>query len=206
MKSSRWIGIGSLALCAVASTVGCASEHGAQKSEAAAPSEAEMMANWTAFMTPGPEHKVLDFKVGKWKTQVKWWMDETTPPAESEGSAEIQWILGGRYLSEDDNGSVMGMPFQGMGVSGYDNLKKKYVSGWIDNMGTGIMTSEGTYDAAKQTFSYKTSGPDLMASKYVPMRAVETIVDANTFKVEAFAPDVKGKEYRSMEIVYTRTK
>ncbi len=33
----------------------------------------------------------------------------------------------------------MGMPFEGMGIDGYDNLAKQYVSTWVDNMGTGIM-------------------------------------------------------------------
>ena len=39
-------------------------------------------------------------------------------------------------------------------VEGYDNVKKKFVASWIDNMGTGIQFSEGTYDPATKTFTY----------------------------------------------------
>jgi hypothetical protein len=204
LKSSQRIAVVSFVLSTVVLTSGCASDHRAKGSSA--PDEAEMTARWMAFMTPGAEHKVLDSKVGKWSTHVSWWMDESSPPGESDGTCEIQWVLGGRYLSEHDEGTAMGMPFQGMGISGYDNLKKKYVTGWVDNMGTGIMTAEGTYDAAKKTFTYMGSGPDLVQEKYVRVRTVETMVDANHFKVEMYGPDPKGKEFRTMEIVYTRVK
>ena len=35
------------------------------------------------------------------------------------------------------------MTFKGTGIEGYDNGKKKFVGTWMDNMGTGIMMSEG---------------------------------------------------------------
>ena len=55
------------------------------------------------------------------------------------------------------------MPFEGMGIVGYDNLLKKFVSVWIDNMGTGLMPGTGTYDAATKTYTYTTvvSGCDV---------------------------------------------
>jgi len=49
---------------------------------------------------------------------------------------------------------MMGMPFEGIGINGYDNLKKKFVSTWIDNMGTMIVMSTGTFDPATKTFTY----------------------------------------------------
>ena len=46
---------------------------------------------------------------------------------------------------------MMGMPFQGMSTMAYDNGKKTFMSTWIDNMGTGILETEGTYDAGTKT-------------------------------------------------------
>jgi len=166
----------------------------------------EMMAKWAAFATPGPEHKVLDACVGKWTTHVKWWMDPAGPAVESDGTGEAKWIMGGRYLQEEHKGTMMGQPFEGMGLTGFDNIKKKYVGTWIDNGGTGIMTSEGTYDAAKKTITCACESPDLTMTKYVPTRMVSTMVDPNTHKLEMFMPDKSGKEFRCMEITYTRAK
>src|SRR6185295_18628018 len=102
---------------------------------------------------------VLDALVGNWTTHVKWWMAPGAPAQESDGTAQMSWAFGGRYLHEADTGTAMGMPFEGMGVTGYDNLKKKYVGSWIDSMGTGIMQSEGTYDPSKKTITYSMQGP-----------------------------------------------
>jgi len=41
-----------------------------------------------------------------------------------------------------------------MPSTGYDNIKEKIHCSWIDNMGTGIQFSEGTYDPATKTFTY----------------------------------------------------
>ncbi len=174
--------------------------------EKMSPAMAELMAKWDAFMKPGPEHKVLEPLVGKWTTHVKWWMDPAAPPEESDGTGEVKWIMEGRYLQESHKGTSMGKPFEGMGLVGFDNMKKKYVSTWIDNMGTGITTSQGMYDAAKKTISYTTEGLDPTMTKYVPMRIVDTFVDANTFKMEMYGPDKSGKEFQSMEILYKRVK
>src|SRR5438876_12293920 len=53
-----------------------------------------------------------------------------------------------------ENRKMKDMKFKGMGIEGYDNTKKKFVGSWIDNMGTGIAFSEGTYDPATKTFTY----------------------------------------------------
>ncbi len=50
-------------------------------------------------------------------------------------------------MQEDFSGEFMGKPFHGIGITGYDNLKKKYVGSWIDDMGTGLFISEGDADA-----------------------------------------------------------
>jgi hypothetical protein len=175
---------------------------------AAAPAgmDPELMAKWAAFSTPGPDHKVLDTLVGKWTTHVKWWMDPAAAPQESDGSCETKWIMEGRYLQESDKGTAMGKPFEGMGLTGFDNLKKKYVGSWIDNCGTGIMSSEGAFDAAKKTITFTSQGPDLAMTKYVPMRMVDVLVDADTHRMEMYGPDKSGKEFKTLEVAYTRAK
>jgi hypothetical protein len=71
----------------------------------------------------------------------------------------------------------MGQPFHGIGFTGYDNLKKKYVMSWMDNAATGIMYSEGTYDPATKTFTYVGECPDVMNGKYARSRTVDKMID-----------------------------
>ena len=170
--------------------------------------QADMMAKWTVFMTPGAEHKVLDFKVGKWTLQGKMWMDPNAPPQPITGTSEMKWMMGGRYLEDNTKGDPMpGMgPFEGMGLSGYDNMRKKYVATWVDNMGTGVMFMEGTYDPAKKTLTWKGEGPDMHTGKYAPMRTVESLADKDKWMFESYGPGPDGKEMKGMEMTYTRVK
>src|SRR5205809_928011 len=76
---------------------------------------------------PGDQHKWLSSFEGNWNIAVKSWMDPAKPPQESTGTCESKMVLGGRFLHQECTGSMMGMPFNGMGITGYDNMKKKYI-------------------------------------------------------------------------------
>ena len=52
---------------------------------------------------------------------------------------------------------MMGQPFTGIGVTGYDNHAKKYLSTWIDSMGTGIFSMEGTASMDGETITLNSS-------------------------------------------------
>ena len=69
------------------------------------------------------------------------------PPSEMKGTSECKWVLGNRYLHMTFKGDFSGMPFEGRGVLGYDNVRKTYFGAWIDNFSTGIMNSVGELDS-----------------------------------------------------------
>src|SRR2546428_3031197 len=103
----------------------------------------------------GEPHQALDPLVGKWETASRFWMGGPDSPAmDTKGSAEIKQIMDGRFLVQEASGDFMGMPFKGMGITGYDNFKKKYVSFWIDNMGTAMFTSLGTMDPSGKVINF----------------------------------------------------
>lgn len=173
--------------------------------DAAAAKDDPMMAKMKEFATPGPAHKVLEGRVGKWSAQMKT-MEPGKEPTMSTGTSEVKWILGGRFLEDTFTGTFMGEPFHGRGMTGFDNMKKKYVSTWIDTAGTGITMSEGMFDAGTKTFTYTGECPDCMAGKYVKSRTVDKMVDADHWTMQMYTPGPDGKEAMSMEISYTRTK
>jgi hypothetical protein len=166
----------------------------------------EDMKKWADFATPGEAHKVLNDKVGKWNMKVKMIMAPGAPAQESPATNEVKWIMDGRYLEDHTEGTFNGMPFHGLGHVGYDNMKKKYVGTWMDNMGTGISMSEGTYDAATKTFNYASEMPDPMQGKYLKGRTTERMIDKDHWVMSTYSPTADGKEYLCMEIDYTRAK
>jgi len=164
---------------------------------------AEMEA-WMKAATPGENHKHLDYFVGDWKTSNTMWMDGSE--TKTEGTAHMEWAMDGRYVISKHSGNFMGMPFQGMGIEGYDNVSAKYFSIWIDNMSTQYMASDGTASADGKTFTYKGSSKDPMSGKTVHHRMVSTVTGPDTFKFEMFMSPDKAKEEKAMEILYSRVK
>jgi hypothetical protein len=168
--------------------------------------EKEAMAAWMKAMTPGEQHKKLAAQDGNWESVGKMWEKADQPPTEFKGTAKFRMIFGGRYQVQDVSSEMMGMPFEGMGLTGYDNVKKKYFSTWIDSMGTGIMVSEGTADE-KGVITFNGPMCDPVSGKDCKTRMVFTDKDKDNFSFEMFVDKGDGKgEAKCMEMAYTRSK
>jgi len=119
-----------------------------------------MMELWKQLSTPGEPHKLFATLAGSWTTTTKEWMEPGKPPMESTGTAEMKMLLDGRFLYQEFNGQMMGQLFNGIGIDGYDNMRKKYVTAWMDSMGTGIFLMEGTASPDGKTITLRGSHPE----------------------------------------------
>lgn len=201
--------LAALALLVVVAALAIGADEKAKKSTAPAAGamdEKAMMEAWAKFSTPGAEHKQMAASVGTWDTSVKSWMDPGKPPMESKGTAENRLILGGRFLEQRFTGTMMDQPFEGLGYTGYDNYKKKYVTTWMDSMGTGILTGLGTGDPSGKTITFTGEMDDPMQGKTMPYKNMITVIDNDTQHFEMWCPGPDGKMAKMMEIHYMRKK
>lgn len=154
---------------------------------------------------PGPAHKALESMVGTWNTKITMWPMPGTDPMTTEGVSEMKWVMGGRYVEQRFTGSFMGAPFEGVGYTGYDNIKKRYFSTWIDNMSTSMMMSTGNA-GADGTMTMTGTMTDPMTGKDAETKEKFRVVDANNAVFEMWTPAPDGKMFKMMEIAYTRKK
>ena len=179
---------------------------------AASPNEAEMMKQMMELAKLNDNHKLLADLAGSWGTSVKM-MEPGKEPTLSKGSVTYKSIMNGRYVIGDHTGS-MKMPgadgkmkdftFKGMSTDAYGNVKQKLVSSWMDNMGTGILMFEGTYDPATKTFTY-TGEMEVVPGMKTPVRSVVKVTDKNHRTFEWYE-NRGGQEMKTLEIDYTRKK
>lgn len=162
-----------------------------------------MMDTYKKLATPGEPHKLFASLAGSWTTTTKEWMEPGKPPAESTGSAEMKMLLDGRFLQQDYSGVMMGQPYSGIGLSAYDNLRKRYVSTWIDSMSTGIFVMEGTASADGKTITLRGQHNE-PGGGVMTHRAIWKIADNNTQTFEMYGTHKGGKEMKMMEITYAR--
>jgi len=166
--------------------------------------EKAMMEMMQKYGTPGQGHKKLDFMAGSWTTKNSMWMDPAQPPEVTEGASEHRWILGGRYLEQRFSGNFMNTPFTGLGYTGYDNYKRQYVGTWMDTMGTCMLNMTGNFDKSGKILTMTGKMDDPMLKKEVTLREKMTIINNDEMLFEMFGPGMDGKEYRMMEMRYTR--
>jgi hypothetical protein len=162
-----------------------------------------MMEEFKRLGTPGEPHKLLASLAGSWTTKTKEWMEPGKPPMESTGSADMKMLLDGRFLQQELTGDMMGQPYNGIGTLGYDNLRKRYVTTWMDSMGTGIFAMEGTASADGKTITLKGQHA-IPGGGHMTHRAVWKIVDSNTQTFDMYGAYGHGEETKMMEITYTR--
>lgn len=155
--------------------------------------------------TPGPAQKAMQGMVGTWDAVVKSYMDPAKP-TETKATSTYTSLLDGRYIQENMEGDFMGMPYHGMGIFGYDNVMKKYVGTWMDNMSTGIMMSWGESKDGGKTIDYIGKGSDPVTGKEQTFRSVLHQISADQSHFEMYGPGPDGKEMKMMEITYTRKK
>jgi len=180
----------------------------AQSGQEHPPLTPEQQAEMEAYMkagAPGAPHQWLASKSGSYDMKMKSWHEPGGPAMEEAGSVTRRMILDGRVLVEEVNCTMMGTPFTGQGMSGYDNVSSKYWATWTDSMSTGIMVSEGSCDAQK-VCTFTGSWNDPIKKGPVKARMTTRWTSPTTEVFEMYGPGKDGKEMKMMEITYTKKK
>lgn len=201
MRLRLWIATAAAAACVTTGLI-------AQETKPAAPSAADQaaMEAWAKAATPGDAHKKLAPMVGSFTATVRSWMVPGAPPMESTGTSENKWILDGRWVEQQFHGSFMGMPFDGVGMTGYNNIRKEYTGTWVDNMSTSMMTSRGTADANGKSWKFAVNSDNAMTGKSEMIDETIVVTDEDHHNFEMWGPGPDGKKFKMMEISYTRKK
>jgi hypothetical protein len=154
---------------------------------------------------PQAEHEWLKQLEGTWDWTGKFFMaGPDKPPMESKGVQVDKLTVGGFWLVIDSQ-EEGGMKFHGHGMVGYDPVKKKYVSAWVDSIGPVLGTAEGSVGADGKSLTMTSSfpGPD---GKSIKFREVSTIKDKDHKSHEIFMTGPEGEEMKFGVLEYTRKK
>lgn len=150
--------------------------------------------------TPGDNHTWLGQFAGTWDVA----MESTLRSGEVENNkatATFRMLLGGRYQEQRFQGTFGGEPYEGHGITGFDNTTKVFQNYWFDTMGTTGSVSQGqrAADGKSITFNGKWDTP----GGSVPFRQVLTQTDANSFTFTMYG-SFSEEETQIMHAVYTK--
>jgi len=153
---------------------------------------------------PGKEHEFLKKFEGTWTTKETM----TGPDGKaivSEGSQVATLACGGLWLILDHKSSMMGQPFTGHGVMGYDLDKKKYTGVWVDNFIDYVMTyQDGKLEG--NTLSWWCEAKDCSTGKWEKAKMSHEVKDADHTVLKMIMKGPDGKDCEGMSIEFTRKK
>jgi hypothetical protein len=192
-----------LAAFLAASSLGLA--RGAAQNKPLTDQEKAMMDAMMKAAAVNENHALLKPLIGKWNAAVTTWESPTAAPQTSQGSSEAVSLYEGRFVMENFKSTMMNMPFQGMSVTGYDNVLKKFCVFWIDNSSTAFSFYSGSYDPIEKVFNYTSKWMSPRGGTW-DVRMAVTIVSPDEHTQQMFMTMPGQKEYKSIEIRYTRVK
>lgn len=174
----------------------------------------EGMKKWLATIRPGEHHKHLEQFVGSWDTTMKvWWGGPGSPATETKGRSDVKWVLGKRFIMEehhgefvmpDEIGAMKNVPYEGIGMTGYNNGRNVFESFWTSNLTTEMLTMRGGVDPSGKLFRYfgQMDEPTLgIVGRTV--KYVTTIINDDKHVFEIIDLHA-GDDYKVIEITYTR--
>ncbi len=196
MKGILWVA------CAAYCIAPAFADDGGEPPKLTPAQQAEMDAYQKAGALGAP-HAALAATAGTYDLRVRSWSEPGGAPMEETGKATRRMILDGRVLVEAMDSTMMGTPFTGHAMSGYDNVSGEYWTTWMDSMSTGLMVSRGSCDATGAC-TFIGSWNDPVRKGPVTARMTTRWTSPATQLFEMFGPGKDGKEMKMMEIVYTK--
>jgi hypothetical protein len=161
---------------------------------------------WASLSRPGPSHKLLAPFVGEWDVRMTFWSSPNAQPQTSVGSSTISWVLGGRFLQEQFKGATAGDSFEGMGIMGYDNATRTFNTLWIDSLNTTMAVASGRFFPEKNVFELTSELYDPLLSREKEVRSTLRFTSNDSYVFSMIDQSPEGKQFKSLEMEYTRKK
>jgi hypothetical protein len=152
-----------------------------------------------AAAQPTDQHRWMKKQVGTWDTTLQ------SMGSESKGTWVVTSIHGGLWNQGSYQGEMMGSPFTGSELFGYDPGKGAFISVWVDSLSAKMGLLEGHYDAASKKLVMKGETEGMDGQPTVTTNVTD-FVDDDTMVFTMTMPGPDGADLEVMTIAYKRRK
>jgi hypothetical protein len=168
------------------------------------PAKVESPAEWVAMSKPGESHRLMDSFVGTWNVTMKFWSSPQSAPEQSSGVSESRWILGKRFIQESFKGKVGGQDFEGIGLFGFDNGRRRFDTLWLDSLNTSVARSSGAFDPENQIYSFEGQVYDPVLGRDKATKTTIRFLSPTRYVLTMFDHNPVYGDYKSLEMEYVR--
>ena len=159
----------------------------------------------TSDAVPGKIHEQLARMAGDYTTVSKFMMKPGDPGRETQGSAKLKTILGGRFIMEETEGSLLGQKNSGFHLLGYNNGAGQYEGTWAYTGSTALMNLKGSSKDDGKTIELAATYEQIKGT-VTNLTVVIRQIDDDHLVVALIAKGPDGKQGPTLETSYTRKK
>lgn len=98
------------------------------------------------YAKPTREHAELRPLIGSWNIDIEV-MNPGHATQRSTARSTIATRLEGRFLEESMRGTLVGQPYEAIGLLGFDIMAREFIMNWSDSFGTATHFSRGSRDS-----------------------------------------------------------
>jgi hypothetical protein len=187
----------------VAMTLLAAGVAPAQDETTSSDEQTAIMEAYQRAATPGQQHAMLAGMAGEFRLTLRSFNELGAEPEVSTGTSSRRMVVGGRYLEETVHASVAGQPFEGRGLTGYDNVTRSWWGSWIDSMSTAIMITSGSWDEEARVGTFEGEFNDPVTGELQSSRSVIRRLPNGDEQMEMYVTTAVGV-VKTLEILYQR--
>lgn len=150
---------------------------------------------------PTAEHRLLAEHAGRWKIACTLYMGPGVPPMQSEATEEVE-MVGPFWTVSKFESSMMGMPFVGRALMGFESHTGKFVSTWVDSFSPVLFHFTGSRQG--DTITLFADALSAMTGTVTRHRATEQHISKDERLFEMFCTLPDGSELKMMSNHYRR--
>lgn len=169
------------------------------------PSPEDMQKMMDDMAKPAKQHEQIAASAGDWESDVSMWMTPGAEPTKSKGTISAKSVCNGLWALSHHGGEMMGKPFDGYEIFGYDKEKKQYFGVFVMSLGTTAETVWGTSEDDGKTITLVGGEQTCMGMTYTPKWIIKNVdADHSTFEHWSKSAMSNNEYFKEMEIHSTR--
>ena len=149
------------------------------------------------------EHRLLAELEGKWEVECRYYLDPAMPPMQAGGEETVE-LLGEFWSVGKFETQMMGIPFSGMTVLGYEPGHTRWVCTRVNSISPYMYVSTGSLDETGKILTLKGRGPHPQTESMVDFRTTDEWVGDDERRSEMFVELPDGGEQKMFTYAFRR--
>lgn len=166
----------------------------------------ELMLRYMESNIPGPETELLLALNGNWVTEIRHRVAPEFDTSKTEGAAQIQVMLGGRFLQILHEGELGDFPFQSMQFLGFGGGSNPFFLHLFDTFGSNGVVLRGVYQPKTNRLRFLGNAYDPILRTQQNYEVIFQFVAPFEFVIQTYLNNskVKGGPYLAREVRFVR--